>query len=61
MPCGPCKWTGFGRGDDGEKSRVSMFERLKGSEKKEKRAKEKRENDVAFGVGNGIWGKERDD
>lgn len=39
---------------------MSMFERLKGSEKKEKRAKE-RENDVAFGVGDGIWGKERDD
>lgn len=35
--CGPCQWTGFGRSDKGEESRVSVFERRKCSEKKEER------------------------
>lgn len=37
MLCGPCQWTGFGRSDKGEESRVSVFERRKCSEKKEER------------------------
>lgn len=51
--CGPCQWTGFGRGDKGEESRVSVFERQKCSEKKEKKGTKK--------VGNKILGKERGD
>lgn len=31
------EWTGFWRGDQGMEGRVSMFERLKGSEEKERK------------------------
>lgn len=44
--CGQCERIGFWGADKGKESRVSMFERLKGSEKKREEDKKKERGEM---------------